>query len=112
MSEARYTQEQFNERVWALLRALMADDNVIDDELSLDALAFVAALIFDMHPDPYPSARVLRQTKKASEMHGTAVRTFLDWMQRHHQEKGIRFGETIGGEEHMSADLPPGHGWH
>lgn len=112
MSEGRYTQEQFNEKVWAVIQALMADDSVIDDELSLDALAFVAAMIFDMHPDLHPAVRVPRQTKKAAEMHGAVVRTFLDWLQRHYQERGIRFGETVGGEEHTSADLPTGHARH
>jgi len=112
MSEDRYTQEQFNEKVWAVIQALMANDSVIDDELSLDALAFVAAVIFDMHPDLHPAARVPRQTKKAAEMHGTVVRTFLDWMQRHYKEKGVRFGEMIGGETHLTGDLPAGHSRH
>jgi hypothetical protein len=107
--EPRYTPEQFNETLWAVMRALMGEDGVIDDELSLDTLAFAAAIIFDMHPDLHPAARVPRQTKNAAEMHASVLRGYLDWMQRHYRDKGERFGEMIGGEEHLTADLPLGH---
>ena len=109
MSEERYTPQEFNEKVGAIVRALMGDTGTIDDEISLDALAFVAAVIFDMHPDLHPAARVPRQAKNAAEMHGSVVRAYLDWMQKHYRDRGVRFGEKIGGEEHLTAELPAGH---
>lgn len=38
-------------------------------------------------------------------MHCGVVLTYLKWMRRHYEEKGIRFGELIGGEPHLTGDL-------
>ena len=43
--------------------------------------------------------------RKAAKMHCGVVLTYLKWMRRHYEEKGIRFGELIGGEPHLTGDL-------
>jgi len=80
----------------------------VEGELSLDTLAFVAAIIFDMHPN----LAVPTQMRKAAEMHGGVVLTYLKWMRKHFEEKGVHFGELIGGEPHFTGDLRPGHTRH
>lgn len=106
--EPRYTQEELNAKVNAIMQALMADEGRIEGELSLDALAFVAAVIFDMHPNLIAPS----QLRKAAEMHGSVTFTYLKWMRRHFEEKGVKFGELIGGETHLTGDLPQGHTKH
>lgn len=107
--DPRYTQEELNAKVNAILRALMAtDEGRIDGEGALDALAFVAAVIFDMHPNLI----VPSQLRKAAESHGAVVWTYLRWMRKHYEEKGVKFGELIGGEPHLTGDLPAGHTRH
>ena len=72
------------------------------------ALAFAAATILDMHPDlVVPSVR-----RTAAERHGSVVFAYLKWMRQHFEEKGVRFGELIGGETHLTGDLPRGHSRH
>jgi hypothetical protein len=107
--EPRYSQQQLNAKVWAIMRALMEEETgAVDGELSLDALAFVAAVIFDMNP----AAIVPSNRRKMADQHGEVVRAYLQWAQRHFDEKGVRFGEMIGGETHLTGDLPPGHTRH
>ena len=77
----------------------------VEGELSLDALASVAAVIFDMHPNLVAPSHM----RKAADMHSSAVLAYLKWLRKHYEEKGIHFGELIGGETHLTGDLPPGH---
>ena len=105
-TEPRYTHEQFNAKVNAVMRALMdREDGRVEGELPLDALAFVAAVIFDMHPQPYrpePHENGRRDARLTSarlpEMAAEALRG-----------KGVHFGELIGGETHLTGELPSGH---
>lgn len=107
--EPGYTHEQFNEKVHAVMRALMTgDEGRVDGELSLDVLAFVAAVIFDMHPN----IAIPSQVRKAAEQHGSVVFTYLKWLRKQFEDTGVRFGERIGGETHLTGDLPPGHTRH
>ena len=108
-SQAHYTHEQFNRAVGRLYEAMTnPETRELEAELSLDALAFAAAAILDMHPDlVVPSMR-----RAAAERHASVVFGYLKWMQRHFEEKGVRFAELIGGETHLTGDLPPGHARH
>ena len=104
-----YTHEQFNRAIERLFNAMMDDKTrELDAELSLDALAFAAATILDMHPDMAVPSRM----RTAAEQHGSVVFVYLKWMRKHFEEKGVRFGELIGGETHVTGDLPPGHARH
>ena len=104
--ERRYTHEQFNRAIARLFEAMMdADTRELKAELSLDALAFAAAAILDMHPNMTVPSRM----RTAAEQHGSVVFTYLKWMRKHFEKKGVRFGELIGGETHLTGDLPAGH---
>jgi len=106
IEERPYTFEEFRAKVDAIMRALMdGEEGRVEGELSLDALAFVAAVIFDMHPN----LAVPSQMRKAAAMDGGVVLTYLKWLRKQHEEKGVRFGELIGGEPQLTGELPPGH---
>lgn len=105
-NEPRYTHEQFNRAIERLFNAMMDPaTRELDAELSLDALAFAAATIVDMHPNMAVPSRM----RTAAEQHGSVVFTYLKWMRKHFEETGVRFGERIGGETHVTGDLPRGH---
>ena len=106
IEDRRYTFEEFRRKVDAVMQALMeGEEGRVEGELSLDTLAFVAAVIFDMHPNLVVPSHM----RKAADMHGGVVLTYLKWLRKHYEEKGLRFGELIGGETHLTGELPPGH---
>jgi len=85
-TEPRYTHEQFNAKVNAVMRALMdREDGRVEGELPLDALAFVAAVIFDIHPNLIAPSHM----RTAAEMHGSPVLAYLKWPRKHYEEKGF-----------------------
>ncbi len=100
--ETRCTQEQFNQAIERVFNALVdTETRAHEAELSLDVLAFAAAVVLDINP----SVRASSQVRKAAQQHGTVVLTFLQWMRKHYEEKGVRFGEAIGGETHPTGWL-------
>jgi len=88
------------------MQALMeAEDNSVDAELCLDALAFVASVMLDM--DPHVSAR--SHLRRAAEQHGAVVYRYLQFLRDHFERTGIHFGDQIGGDPHQTGELPRGH---
>lgn len=109
MSEGGYSHEQLNAKVWELMKALMeSDDNRVDAELCLDAMAFVSAVILDM--DPHVAAQ--SHLRRSAEQHGAVVLRYLKWLRQHYERTGMHFGDQIGGPDHETVDLPPGHTRH
>jgi hypothetical protein len=109
VSEPLYSHEEFNAKVWQVMRALMApEDNRVDAELCLDALAFVAAVIFNM--DPHVATP--RDLRVAAEQHGGVTFRYLKWLRTQFERTGIHFGDRIGGEAHGASDVPLGHARH
>jgi len=107
--EPLYSHEEFMLVVGRLFTAMTdPETKALEAELSLDALAFAAATLLDMHPNLAVPSRM----RTAAEQHGSVVFTYLKWMRKHFEEKGVRFGELIGGETHLMGDLPPGHARH
>jgi len=87
-----YTNEQLMDGVLAVIKALSRAGSV-NAGLSLDALAFVAAVIYDLDPTVTAPSHL----RKAAEQHGSSVWTYLKFLRRYHETTGTRFGEAIGG---------------
>jgi len=104
----RYTFEQMNDRVAGVIAALKDENNVIDTELAADALAFVAAIQFDLDPANSAPSRL----RRAAEEHAAVVYRYARFLRNHYEKHGIHFAEQIGGEVTITGDLPAGHTRH
>jgi hypothetical protein len=78
--------------VEAILKAISADGSV-RAELSLDALAYVTALIMDLDP----SVTVRSHMRKYVEEQAGATLTYLRVFRDHYEKTGVHFLEQIGG---------------
>jgi hypothetical protein len=87
-----YTNEELMDAVKAIIAALSPGGQV-NAAVSLDALAFVAAVIYDLDP----TVTVPSQVRKAAEQQGSSVWTYLKFLRRHYEQTDTRFGEAIGG---------------
>ena len=106
MSEgASYTFEEMNDRVERIVHALQDEKGVINAGLAADALAFVAAIQFDLDPNNVAPSHL----RRAAEDHATVVYRYSRFLRAHFEKNGIHFAEQIGGEVRLTGDLPPGH---
>jgi hypothetical protein len=96
-----YTQAQLMEKVRAVIAALAADGATVPAAASLDALAFVAAMIYDL--DPTVSAP--SHLRKAAELQGGTVLTYLKFLRRHYETSGVHFAEAIGGTVELDPEM-------
>lgn len=103
-----YTFEELNDRVARVVAALQDGQGVINTELAIDALAFVAAMLFDLDPHHLLPGHL----RKAAEQHGEVVHRYARFLRKHFDETGVHFGEQIGGEVMLTGDLPQGHARH
>lgn len=97
-----YTQAQVMAKVEAILKTLSNEEKV-SAGASLDALAFVAAVICDMDP----TVDVPSRMRLAAEQHGTTMLAYLKHLRRHFETTGQRFGEAIGGSVEVHSSLVP-----
>jgi hypothetical protein len=97
-----------NDRVARIVQALQDDKGVINSELAADALAFVAAMQFDLDPNNVAPSHL----RRAAEEHATVVYRYSRFLRMHYEMHGIHFAEQIGGAVTLTGDLPPVHARH
>ena len=97
-----YTQDQLLAKVEGVIKAL-SNEETVSAAASLDALAFVAAVIYDMDP----TVTVPSRLRQAAEQHGGTVLAYLKHLRRQFDETGQHFGEAIGGTIQISPELMP-----
>jgi len=97
-----YTQAQLLANVEGILKALSKDEKM-SAAASLDALAFVAAVIYDMDP----TVTVPSRMRLAAEQQGGTVLTYLKHLRKHFEATGQRFGEAIGGTVEIDPSIIP-----
>jgi len=105
---ASYSFEEMNDRVARIVEALQDDKGVINGELAADALAFVAAIQFDLDPNNVAPSHL----RRAAEEHAAVVYRYSRFLREHYQKHGIHFAEQIGGEVTLTGELPAGHSRH
>ena len=103
MSEAPpYTHTQLLAKVEGIIKAL-SNEETVSAAASLDALAFVAAVIYDMDP----TVTVPSRLRLAAEQHGGTVFAYLKYLRKHFESTGQHFGEAIGGSVQIDPSLMP-----
>lgn len=103
-----YSTDEMTDCVARLLTALQDEKGVINAELAADALAFVAAIQFDLDPANVAPSHL----RRAAEEHAAVVYRYARFLRDHYEKNGIHFGEQIGGEVTLTGELPPGHTRH
>jgi hypothetical protein len=94
MSEPTYTSAELMAKVTAIIKAMQGSEGgAVNVSVCLDALAFVAAVLYDLDP----TVKAPSQMRKAAELQGGAVLTYLKHLRRSYEASGVRFGEAIGG---------------
>jgi len=103
-----YSFAEMNDCVARLVTALQDEQGVINAELAADALAFVAAIQFDLDPANLAPSHL----RRAAEEHAAVVHRYTRFLRDHYEKNGSHFGEQIGGEVTLTGELPPGHTRH
>jgi hypothetical protein len=95
-----YTPEQMNKKIERIIKALTVD-GAVNVAVSIDAMAFVAAVIYDMDP----SVTVPSRLRLAAEEFGGKTLAYLKYLRRHFEATGQHFGEAIGGTMEVNPEL-------
>ena len=101
--EKGHSTADLSREVEAIIKAISAGGSV-QAELSLDALAYVTALIMDLNP----SVTAPSHMRQYVEEQASATLTYLRIFREHHAKTGQHFLEHIGGTVEVGSDFVSG----
>ena len=101
--EKAHTTADLSREVEGIIKAMSAGGSV-QAELSLDALAYVTALIMDLNPAVTAPSHMRQYVEEQAAATLTYLRIFRD----HHARTGAHFLEQIGGTVEVGSDFVSG----